>query len=911
MKRFSRLSVSLSWFVLVSCLASAAFAADRFRVSGTVKDATGGVVVGAVLDLVNARQTTVGSARTGADGRYTIVQVPPGQYLLAIRSPGFARQQAAVTVSSADVTLDVMLQIEGLLSEVTVTGQAGLVRDTQTITQPVTVVDADQVAERAKAVVAQVASEAVGVHLLRTSPTMAGIFVRGLTGNKVNVFVDGVRYSTSSARGGVNTFLDLIDPTNLDRVELLRGPNSAQYGSDAIGGSVQFLASAPRFLSSAGTPFQGTFATSFNSADQSGGTNLATSYAGSNFGLYANLAGRRINDVRTGGGIDSHASVTRFLGVTSNQLMSEHLPDTSFTQYGGMVKANWALTPDMHVVTFFQRSQQDGGKRYDQLLGGDGNLLADLRNLMLDFGYARFETLSAGWFDHFSVTYSFNAQREERVMQGGNGNPRGTITHEYEKTRIHGLQVSAGRRIGSRQTLTVGGDYYGERIAAPSIGVNPTTRAVTVRRGRVPDGATYTSGGAWFQDVAEVVPNRLNLVANVRVSAASYRSLAADSPIVGGKTFWPDDELKVANVAFRAGAVVVLRPNLTLSGNVSRGFRAPHMTDLGTLGLTGSGFQVGASGVEGMGGTVGSTAGADAVSTGIAVSQVRPETSLSYETGLHYRGKTLTTELSVFVNDIYDNITYQTLLLPAGAVGKSIGDQAITSQNANGAVVVAAYPNAPVLVRTNFGDARIYGIEHSLTWRVAPRWTVGTVFTYLHAADRTTGLPPNIEGGTPAPDGYLKVRYVGGNGRFWIEPYLHAAARQSRLSSLDLGDRRTGATRSRSSIKSFFQNGATARGWAGPGADGTLGTSDDVLLLTGETLTAIQNRILGQGVDSAPLWTSIPGYVTVSTRAGLRLGRQHEVLIDVENIGDVNYRGIAWGIDAPGRSFAVRYQARF
>ena len=56
---------------------------------------------------------------------------------------------------------------------------------------------------------------------------MAGIFVRGLTGNKVNVFVDGVRYSNGAQRGGVNTFLDLIDPSVLEGIEVLRGPNSA------------------------------------------------------------------------------------------------------------------------------------------------------------------------------------------------------------------------------------------------------------------------------------------------------------------------------------------------------------------------------------------------------------------------------------------------------------------------------------------------------------------------------------------------------------------------------------------------------------------------------------------------------------------------------------------------------------
>ena len=78
---------------------------------------------------------------------------------------------------------------------------------------------------------------------------MAGIFVRGLTGNKVNVFVDGVRYSNGAQRGGVNTFLDLIDPSTLEGIEVLRGTSSAQYGSDALGGSVQFLTQVPTLSS--------------------------------------------------------------------------------------------------------------------------------------------------------------------------------------------------------------------------------------------------------------------------------------------------------------------------------------------------------------------------------------------------------------------------------------------------------------------------------------------------------------------------------------------------------------------------------------------------------------------------------------------------------------------------------------
>ncbi|MGH9651268.1 MAG: hypothetical protein ACRD3I_12455 [Terriglobales bacterium] len=262
------------------------------------------------------------------------------------------------------------------------------------------------------------------------------------------------------------------------------------------------------------------------------------------------------------------------------------------------------------------------------------------------------------------------------------------------------------------------------------------------------------------------------------------------------------------------------------------------------------------------------------------------------------------------MNDIFDNIEKNALILPPGAVGLNLGGQTIASQNANGVVFVAASAS-PVLVRTNFTNARIKGVEHDMEWRFMPSWAVRTVFTWLYAEDRSNGLPPNMEGGTPAPDFWLKVRYAPASRPFWVEPYLHAAGRQDRLSSLDLTDRRTGAERTRGSIANFFNRGARVRGLISPGADTVFGTSDDLLIATGETLAEVQDRVLGAAVNSSFLFSAVPGYAVFGIRGGFRIRERHEILLDFENIGDRNYRGISWGIDAPGRNLTFRYSARF
>ena len=902
MRCLSRLACAL----VTSCFGVSLWADTSASIGGSVKDATGAGVGGVRLAVFSGDRDAWGGTRTDATGRFLIQSLAPGRYLLLVSARGFREQRHTVRATSApSASLEIVLGEPALSEEVTVTAERGTAFAADQQPQPVTVIGEDEIGTRAKAVVAQIANEETGVHLQRTSPTMAGIYVRGLTGKNVNVFVDGVRYTTSAQRGGVNTFLDLIEPSSLEAVEVLRGPHSAQYGSDALGGSIQFLTRSPAFGAEG---WSGRVSTQANSADQSYGGSLGASYAASGFGLDLLGAGRRVGETRPGLGIDSRNAVTRFLGQPSTLAVGDRLPDTDFDQYAGQLKAAWSPSAGSQFRLSYLRSQQDKGQRWDQLLGGDGNLVADLRNLMLDNFQLKYDRLGAGFFDELSLGYSWNAQREERVNQGGNGNPRAAITHEYEKMRVHGGQALA-RKQAARHSLSFGGDFYAETMTAPSFSFNPVTGATAPRRGRVPDGASYKNGGGYLQDAFEAVPQKLQLQGALRYGHVSYLARASDSSIVNGQPLWPDDSYSTHSVTFRAGAAYRPAPSWNLTASVASGFRAPHVTDLGTYGLTGSGYEVAAPELAGLSGTLGTSASASALSTGIPVSQVEPEKSLSYDVGVTYRTNRARIRLGGFINDIDDNLVKLALILPPGAVGKRLNDQVITSQAAGGAVFVPA-STSPVLVRANYDDARVLGIEADLEARPSARWTIGGVFTYLYAKDKRTGLPPNIEGGTPAPDAWLRVRYQSAKGRYWVEPYLHAAAEQDRLSTLDLEDRRTGATRTRANIASFFTNGATARGLVGAGPDGRIGSADDVLLATGETLARVQTRVLGNA-NSAPLFTSVAGYAVVGIRGGARLGGRHQILIDVDNLTDENYRGISWGIDAPGRGVYVRYSARF
>jgi hemoglobin/transferrin/lactoferrin receptor protein len=890
------------------------------RISGTVKDPDGAVVSGASVSLLNAHRAVIAATVSDGEGHFTLEKIAPGDYLLNVGAIGFGGHRSAVRVTPGDMqVVAVVLDVTPIAEQVTITAEAGLVADTRKVDTQVNVINERKILERAPEVVAQVVDEETGVNLQRTSPSLSAVFVRGLTGRNVAVYVDGVRYTTSAQRGGVGTFFSLIEPSTLETVEILRGPNSSQYGSDVHGGVVNFISQSPRY-GGVDNEFHGHTNVFYTSPTNGAGGNALFTYGTRKYGLLVNMNGRRISTLRPADGLDYHAAVTRFLGIPSD-IFGTRLPDTGFTQYGGLVRTNFNLDDNTQLLFSYARNQQDNGKRYDQLLGGDGNNIADLRNLMTDTFYARLFRQNLWTFNNGSFTFSYNGQREERINQGGQGNPAGAITNQRERTNVLGFNFYLDKQTRERNTFLIGADVYRDKINAPAFTFDPVSRSFTNSRPRIPNGARYLSYGFFAQDNLTAIPNRLQINGALRYSVASYESRASNAPLdLGGVPLFPDDSERFSALSGRIGGVVRVAGGLDIAAKYTRGFRAPNTTDLGVLGLVGTGFEVNSATAIARGGFIGTTSGGDAVSTGIPVKRLDPEYSDSFDLSFRYTSRRFGAELTGFTTKLSDVYFDQALVLPAGATGTFLGSDQIIAQNAAGLVFVAAAPTTPVLVRVNFDDARLNGVELSGRARFTDQFSSAANFTYIRAHSLLNGLPPNIEGGLPPATAFVSLRYQPSS-RFYIEGYSTLAGRQNRLSSLDLADRRTGAARSRSNIQNFFRRGACVRGLTTAPAGGC-GNAGGILIPTGETLAQVQNRLLPIGatingvrvVDNntlVPLFPHLPGYGLVGVRASIKFAERSELFVDVENIFDKSYRGISWGIDGAGRGLTLRYRYEF
>lgn len=890
------------------------------KINGTVKDSDGAVVSGADVSLLNANQAVLRATVTDSKGRFNIDDIAPGDYQLNVERNGFTRSRSAVHVTQGNTeAVSITLEITPLAESVTITAEAGLVTDTRKVDTQVNVINERKILERAPEVVAQIVDEEPGVNLQRTSPSLSAVFVRGLTGRNVAVYVDGVRYTTSAQRGGVGTFFSLIEPSSLETVEILRGPNSSQYGSDVHGGVVNFISQAPKY-GGTDNEFHGHANIFYTSPTNGAGGNALLSYGTEKYGFLLNMNARRISTLRPADGLDYHAAITRFLGLPSD-IFGNRLPDTGFTQYGGLFRSNINLDTNTQLLFSYARNQQDNAKRYDQLLGGDGNNIADLRNLMTDTFYARLFRQNLWIFDNGSFTFSYNGQREERINQGGQGNPVGAITNQRERTNVLGFNFYLDKQLGDRNTLLFGADVYRDKINAPAFTTDPVTGAVTLSRPRIPHGARYLSYGFFAQDNFTAIPDRLQINGALRYSIASYKSSASNAPLgPGGVPLFPDDSQRFDALSGRIGAVVRVYGGFDIAGKYTRGFRAPNTTDLGIIGVVGTGFEVDSATAASRGGFIGTTAGGDAVSTGIPVTRLEPEYSDSFDLSFRYTSRRFSGEATGFTTKLSDVYFDQALVLPAGAVGTFLGSDPIIAQNAAGLVFVAAAPTSPVLVRVNFDDARFNGVELNGRVRFTDHVSGTGNFTYIRAHSLLNGLPPNIEGGLPPATGFVSLRYQP-RSRFYVEGYSIMTGRQNRLSSLDLSDRRTGAARSRTNIQNFFRRGACVRGLTTPGPTGC-GSAGGTLISTGETLAQVQNRLLPIGATIngvrvvnndtlVPLFPHLPGYGLVGVRTSFKFREDSEVFVDFENIFDKSYRGISWGIDGAGRGVTVRYRYEF
>src|SRR6185503_9675715 len=419
--RSNRISAFVLNVMLITLVCYGAAHANSFpsgQVAGTVMDQTGSTVGGASIVLFGVAGLETQRATTDQRGRFTLEKVLAADYVVAVQKHGFREVRRVLhVVGGESLQLEFQLKVASIFETVTVTPGRGLPQEVFQVPQSPVVVTADEIARRYANILPQALRDVPGVHIQQTTSGQGSPFVRGLTGQQVLHLINGVRFNNATFRPGANQYTALIDHDFADRIEVVRGPGSTQYGSDSLGGTINVLTRSPKASDSFG--LHGNFNTYFASADLSAGLSTTISGAADNWGFVAAASGRRTQDLRTGGGLDSHSVATRLLGISS-KFLGDRLQDTAYSQYNANAKFQYEVS-DADILSFeYLRGTQLGLRRYDQLDGGIGNLLNSFDPQVLDFFTARYDRLGAGPFDSITTIFSYNGQRDDRRSQSIN-----------------------------------------------------------------------------------------------------------------------------------------------------------------------------------------------------------------------------------------------------------------------------------------------------------------------------------------------------------------------------------------------------------------------------------------------------------------------------------------------------------
>jgi outer membrane receptor protein involved in Fe transport len=289
------------------------------------------VIPGASVTIFRTGQVPVGNTETDGTGQYQLNGLPAGAYELVARATGMESASRPLSFPGSEAApVDVVLSLSRVSTTVTVTPGRGEATSTVDLSGQVNVIGADRLEQRPGVILPQSLREEVGVQVQQTTASQGAVIIRGLTGQQVLHLVDGIRFNNATFRPGPNQYFALVDANFAERLEAVRGPSSAQYGSDSLGGTVNVLPLRP-YPTSDGQHFQGEFTPFFRSADLAGGGRLRLSYGSKNWNLLGGASGSRVQDLRAGSGGDSHAAVRRFLGLPSD-VLGTRLQDTAFTQ---------------------------------------------------------------------------------------------------------------------------------------------------------------------------------------------------------------------------------------------------------------------------------------------------------------------------------------------------------------------------------------------------------------------------------------------------------------------------------------------------------------------------------------------------------------------------------------------------
>lgn len=474
------------------------------------------------------------------------------------------------------------------------------------------------------------------VMVQKTSYGQGSPFLRGFTGFRTLMLIDGIRLNNAVFRDGPNQYWGTVDPWSVDRYETVMGPASVLYGSDAVGGTVNALTLAPPAWS--GEPaYERTLSYRGATADEShqarAGIRGRVSEA---LGFTAGYTWKSFGDLEGGDEVGLQ-------------------PKTGYDEDDFDLRADYLLNQDTTLTLAHQTVDQDDAWRthrtvygidWEGLKKGDDKIHAFDQSR--DLTYLRLSAQDRpGAVDAYQVTLSRQVQQEDltRLRADDRGDEQGFDVTTWGVASELQSASALGRWV-------YGVDYYRDEVDSYGRRYKPdgSLNKVDVQ-GPVADDATYDWVGVFVQDTVPVAGGALELTPGVRYTRVELDADRILDPVTGRTEARADDWDDVVG-SLRAWVPAGEQDQHAVFAGVSQGFRAPNLSDLTRL----------------------DSARSTEMET--PVDDLDPERFVSAEIGARYQGENMQAQAAYYYTWIEDMI----VRAPTGATLDGL--QEVTKRNA-------------------------------------------------------------------------------------------------------------------------------------------------------------------------------------------------------------------------------------
>lgn len=460
------------------------------------------------------------------------------------------------------------------------------------VAQPVEVLRAKDLAFMNQSTTADVMQNTGNILVQKSQLGGGSPIIRGFETNKVLMVVDGVRMNNAIYRGGHLQNIITLDNAVMDKVEILFGPGSTVYGSDALGGVMHFYTKNPMLNSQSGLLVKGNAFARYGTAAGEVTGHADVSLGTQKFGSLTSVTYSRFGDLRQG------AIRNPFYGDWGKRTFyQDHIngvdtmvansnPDvqvgSAYSQYDILQKFMFKQSEKMSHILNVQFSTSSDVPRYDRLTAVGGNGLPTYAEWYYGpqkrlFGaYTLNLTAEKGFYDHGRIILAYqNIEESRHDRRFGSDN----FNHRTEKLNILSLNLDYSKRLG-KQELRYGleGTYNVVQSTAerthPLSGDAPEPLDTRYPNG----GSSMRSAAAYATHSWEILPGKLILNDGLRLSQVGLNASWTDT------TFFPFPFTDVTqnNLSLTGNLGLVWMPGADwrFSALGSTGFRAPNVDDL-------------------------------------------------------------------------------------------------------------------------------------------------------------------------------------------------------------------------------------------------------------------------------------------------------------------------------------------